>query len=353
MFNHDETPQFINYGIDGTPNGLVYAGRGESCKKMIRENRECVTINPVVSVSGMICICQVIFGTQGITEQMAPKEAIEKIDNLLISTTKNGCQDHTSLLACYKLFDKYLDKHGIQRPVVLTSDGHSSRFDFEILQFCSEKKIRLFISPPDTTGVTQLLDQCNKNIHLEYKVANANLFTSVMTVNREAFMLSLGNMWDRWATPTTIKKAAKKVGISAEGLNVNEMQQEKFVQAANLIDVDSPSTSSIDRSTSSSANTSLTMSPASPKHLRKGSALYWKTKFDMVQNLVRECNEKSLKLEEIPGLLTVKKVKPKQLTKSSLRVTQVHGSMEGKDVINMVRSIKEQKEKKCNQRRAI
>ena len=52
--NHDETPQFINYGVDGTPNGLVYAGRGESCKKMMRENRECVTINPVVSLSEVI-----------------------------------------------------------------------------------------------------------------------------------------------------------------------------------------------------------------------------------------------------------------------------------------------------------
>lgn len=51
VFNHDETPQFINYGVDGTPNGLVYAGRGESCKKMIKENRECVTINPLVSLS--------------------------------------------------------------------------------------------------------------------------------------------------------------------------------------------------------------------------------------------------------------------------------------------------------------
>ena len=135
VYNHDETPQFISYGMDGTLNGLVYAGRGESCKKMMRENRECVTINPVVSLSGVICVCQVIFGTKGITNQMAPKDAVEKIDNLLISTTDNGYQDHTSLLACYKLFDKYLDRAGIERPVVLTSDGHSSRFrNFEVLQ---------------------------------------------------------------------------------------------------------------------------------------------------------------------------------------------------------------------------
>ena len=52
IFNHDETPQFLNYGVDGTSLGLVYAGKGETCKKMIRENRESVTINPFVSLSG-------------------------------------------------------------------------------------------------------------------------------------------------------------------------------------------------------------------------------------------------------------------------------------------------------------
>ena len=53
VYNHDETPQFINYGVDGTANGLVYAGKVESCKRMQRENRECVTIHPMVSFSGM------------------------------------------------------------------------------------------------------------------------------------------------------------------------------------------------------------------------------------------------------------------------------------------------------------
>ena len=50
MFNHDETPQFINYEVDVS--GLAYAALDESCKKMIRENRESVTICPVVSLAG-------------------------------------------------------------------------------------------------------------------------------------------------------------------------------------------------------------------------------------------------------------------------------------------------------------
>ena len=52
IFNHDETPQFVNYGVDGTPSGLVYAGKGETCSKLLRENRECLTIHPFVSFSG-------------------------------------------------------------------------------------------------------------------------------------------------------------------------------------------------------------------------------------------------------------------------------------------------------------
>ena len=35
MYNQDETPQFINYGVDSTPNGVVYAGHEESYKRMM------------------------------------------------------------------------------------------------------------------------------------------------------------------------------------------------------------------------------------------------------------------------------------------------------------------------------
>ena len=54
IFNFDETPQFINYGVDATQSGCVYAARGESCKKMIQENRESVTICPIVSLAGTL-----------------------------------------------------------------------------------------------------------------------------------------------------------------------------------------------------------------------------------------------------------------------------------------------------------
>ena len=159
-------------------------------------------------------ICHVIFGTQGITSQMAPLSAFQNIPNLLVSTTENGSQDHKSLLAFYKLFDRHLIAKKILRPVVVLSDGHSSRFHYTLLRFLREKEIHLYISPPDTTGLTQLLDQINKALHEHYANAKENLFNQHQTINRKVFMLPLASMWDKWATPESVHKAGKKVGIT-------------------------------------------------------------------------------------------------------------------------------------------
>jgi hypothetical protein len=94
----------------------------------------------------------VIFAGKGITSNMAPEEAVQNIKNLLISSTEKESQDHHSLLECYKLFDKYLKENNIQRPVVVISDGHTSRFDFDVMQFLHDNDIRLFLTSPDMTG---------------------------------------------------------------------------------------------------------------------------------------------------------------------------------------------------------
>ena len=88
-------------------------------------------------------------------------------------------------------------------------------------------------------------------------------------------MLSLTDMWDKWAIPKTIRNAARKVGISEEGLNFTDMQQVKFLQAENLMD--------IEKSAHSTTSSTSALSLVSPKHLRKGSATYWKAKFEMAQ----------------------------------------------------------------------
>ena len=56
-------------------------------------------------------------------------------------------------------------------------------------------------------------------------------------------------------------------------------------------------------------------------------------------------SEKSTSLQEIPNLLPVTKVTP-TVNKENIRVTQVHGSMEGKKILEKVSVIKEDKAKK-------
>ena len=158
IIGHDETPQFINYGIDKTANGFVFCGKGDACQKLIKENRECVTIQPFSTFSGEMILCQVIFAGKCITSHMAPAIAVNSIKNLFISTTLNGVSTHQSLLDAYKKVEQYLKENNIKRPVVINSDGHSSRSDADVLRFLYDYLMRLFLLPPDSTSTTQKHD---------------------------------------------------------------------------------------------------------------------------------------------------------------------------------------------------
>uniref|UniRef100_A0A7M5XKL4 Uncharacterized protein n=1 Tax=Clytia hemisphaerica TaxID=252671 RepID=A0A7M5XKL4_9CNID len=96
-----------------------------------------------------------------------------------------------------------------------------------------------------------------------------------------------------------------------------------------------------------SSNSNPTLVESSPVSIvspnkRRGSAEYWKSKFEQAQNLIKDLGEKSIALEEVPGLLSIKKFKP-ATEKKSVRVTNVYGSMRAKDVASQVQVIKEKK----------
>ena len=93
-----------------------------------------------------------IFAGKGIISNMAPEEAAQKFKNLLISSTEKGSQDHCSLLECYKLFHKYLTENNVEHPVVALSDGHTPKFDFDVMQFLHGNDMRSFLTPHHTTG---------------------------------------------------------------------------------------------------------------------------------------------------------------------------------------------------------
>ena len=174
-------------------------------------------------------------------------------------------------------------------------------------------------------GVTQLLDQVNKNLHLAYKTHKQDMFTPHMTVNQEAFMKVLASMWDSWVTSESIRKAAKRVGISSQGLNTIWMQQDKFAHAERCIQ------EPVVQSTSTAPGVI-----ESPLKIRRNSAAYYKYKYEQAQKLISDMHEASLKLDEIPGFLPIEKVTPAEKTKKT-RITQIYGSLEEKEVIKIVR----------------
>ena len=177
MFNHDEIAQFIDYGVSSSATRvLTYCGRGEKCELMKQENREYVTIEPYVSFDGEILMCHIIFPGTCISSHMAPKTAVEKISNLLVSTTDSVYQDGRTSLASYKIFAKAIKQNKVQKPIVVLTDGHSSRFDADVMQFCRKEDIHLFMGLTDTTELTQLLDQVFANLHPYYSNEKDQVF---------------------------------------------------------------------------------------------------------------------------------------------------------------------------------
>ena len=177
--------------------------------------------------------------------------------------------------------------------------------------------MELFISPPNTTGVTQMLDQVNRNLHSQYREVKADLFTPNFIVNREVFMVILTEVWPSWTNDKFLVKADKRFGIAKDGLSVHLMQQDKFETAAKCI-----------RSSNKKMDTADNLAISSPVGIRKGTAEYYKVKIENAQKVIARLNPSTPSLEEI-GLLTIKKVIPK-VKSANVRVTQYHGSMGGK-----------------------
>ena len=342
IFNHDETPQFINFGVDGSGSGKVFGcvGKNESCQRILKENRECPTVHPMVSCDGNKVMCQVIFSRKGIDTDMFT----EKIENLVVSTTPHGVQDHHSLLSFYRRFNKYLEDAKVQKPVVVLSDGHSSRFNAEVFNYLRKNEIMLFISPPDTTSVTQLLDQVNKSLHEAYRNKKKELYSSTESIGIKDFMYILEEIWPNWISKESLVKAAKRIGITATGLDVDCMQKNKFEQAKALLSQDNVDpTDSLLNVSNVSKSSSLIESPAKCRH---GSKEYYKTKLEFAENIINSLINEPIKIEDVPSLLQVQKL-PKQTPKAKTRLTQMHGSMFEEEKISIVEQIEKEKAAKA------
>lgn len=332
IWAHDETPQFISYNSSGKSRALVFGSKGEDCAKLIKENRDCVTVQPFSSFKGDLAMCQVIFSGAGITSHMAPEVANNEIENLLVSVNESGVSDHKTLLAGYQMLDNVLETRSVKRPILVIADGHGSRFDEAVMSLCQDKDLRQFILPPDTSGVTQKHDQLNDRLHKKYEEAKANKFSCYAALNREDFMTLLSEIWNEWALPEAIEKAGKKVGITASGLNVAWMDQGKFERAEAILNPCTPE----------KAQSSSTID--SPLHIRKGTLQYYKYKYEKAKKKIETLEETPFDTKEVPSVFRFDKIKPNKT--KSVRITSVHGSMTSKNILNVVKEHNKKNEEK-------
>ena len=83
------------------------------------------------------------------------------------------------------------------------------------------------------------------------------------------------------------------------------MQKDKFLQATQCLE-----TASMEEPIAASTPLHI----GSPMNIRKGSAAYWKAKYEALHKSVDDvsASSKEISLDEIPGFLHVKKVQPKR-----------------------------------------
>ena len=121
-----------------------------------------------------------------------------------------------------------------------------------------------------------------------------------------------------------------------EGLDIGFMDQTKFVAAALLLEPPgSPKTPTAAKKL---------WEVESPKGSRKNTKEYWQLKFGALQNRMKNIVETPVTPEEIEGLTKIQKFKPQK--SKSMRITQVQGSLTGKDILQKKQDLQVIEDKK-------
>jgi hypothetical protein len=160
VLNSDECP---NPWRGTGERGKVIAEVGQPCVRLVSAAREHSSLDVLVGLDGHLYGPHLIFKGEYMQRQMIPRK--EAVGFAKVSATKKGYQTGSSLLDTLRFWDRELTARGVPKPVVWTTDGHSSRLNRDVLQWCRDNQWIMYISPPHTTGIHQALDQIFKAWH--------------------------------------------------------------------------------------------------------------------------------------------------------------------------------------------
>jgi hypothetical protein len=339
VLNSDECP---NPWRGTGERGKVIAEVGQPCVRLVSAAREHSSLDVLVGLDGHLYGPHLIFKGEYMQRQMIPRK--EAVGFAKVSATKKGYQTGSSLLDTLRFWDRELTARGVPKPVVWTTDGHSSRLNRDVLQWCRDNQWIMYISPPHTTGIHQALDQIFKAWHDTFNgiVKRWCEENAGREVTKAAFTAMFEEAWPKWTTADKIVAAFRRVGVSVKGLDPKAVPESKFV-LADTVARPAPTPSTIDALTAHSTPllTATTAAPGSaaaqtpnetagdaspaPDHLEaldmewespsppqgkytRGSIAYWRAKAQLAADAARSFRQRLKAVVEKP--LTLKATHP-------------------------------------------
>ena len=248
LFNHDECPQMICFGGGtGTTRRRVASAPGQPAKSGQIPNRESVSVHPMANLEGDFTPWHLLMAGESLSESMID-EAYANMPEGLVSHTANGVQTGKSLLNFYRKVVKWLEtprdtpnhefgEWTIQLPIVTATDGHASRFDEAVLEFCANgDKIRQVLEPSQTSDKLQMFDQLFAAFHDRYsrgvrEIRHYRGCTYQFT--KHDLIQNIARIWPRqgplWCGKSAVQGAFRVVGIQWNGFSVD------FIPAGRLL----------------------------------------------------------------------------------------------------------------------
>ena len=340
----DEVGQMMSF--DGQHAGKTYAGAGDTCAGLESENRTSFSVMPCSDASAHLYKFQMNFakktwtcdlGTQTDDGQnYARREHGQKsmmMNGCILSLTENGVQTDVSLsqYSCDLISD--LLARVIEFPVVIMTDGHSSRMGERTTAVLRSQQLRIWLDMSKISGWRQMWDQLFKGFHAEYVRIFRSLAQSSrsmkmkMPINNQLVLqimdLMYGQHGFRWCTVGMLLRAFTITGVGYHGLDFDMIPERVFIgDRIHAVEGDTAL-----RAKMFEGNlTEEDLTPVANSLARKGSTEYYKSLYESAV--------------EIIGVLQVTPVLPKEMGLCDLdgryqpeqagqkkRFTQVWGSL--------------------------
>lgn len=229
VYNCDESAFFL------APKGikcLVRKGDKTTYNFISNDDKECLTCLMTANADGMLLPPMIMFSYERIPAH---------ISNLMpqgwgIGKSESGWMTGQSFYEFIaNIFYPWLVSNGIDFPVVLFVDGHSSHLTMELSDFCIQNKIELVALYPNATHILQPMDISVfhplksgwKRGLQRYKVANEG-----KKIKRENFAPLLKEVIQETITPEMIKNGFRTCGLFP--LNADGVPYEKYFKNKNI-----------------------------------------------------------------------------------------------------------------------